>query len=90
MEIHPVPVKAPWYHLGIDFVGPVAPTSPSGNSIFSLSVIISLSGQRPSYTRQKCAGNRSSSFQGIKISVTSAPLQVVIHVYHTVFLVETI
>ena len=30
-ELHPVPVKAPWYHLGIDFVVPVTPMSPSGN-----------------------------------------------------------
>ena len=30
-ELHPVPVRAPWYHLGIDFIGPVAPISPSGN-----------------------------------------------------------
>ena len=29
-ELHPIPVKAPWYHLGIDFVGPISPTSPSG------------------------------------------------------------
>ena len=29
-ELHPILVKAPWYHLGIDFVGPVTPVSPSG------------------------------------------------------------
>ena len=26
-ELHPVPVKSPWFHLGIDFVGPINPTS---------------------------------------------------------------
>ena len=26
-ELHPVPVKSPWYHIGIDFVGPITPTS---------------------------------------------------------------
>ena len=26
-ELHPVPVKAPWYHVGIDFIGPISPTS---------------------------------------------------------------
>ena len=29
-ELHPIPVKSPWYHIGIDFVGPL-PESPSGN-----------------------------------------------------------
>ena len=31
-ELHPVPVKSPWYHLGIDFIGPISPLSASGNS----------------------------------------------------------
>lgn len=30
-ELHPVPVKSPWYHLGIDFVGPISPQSDEGN-----------------------------------------------------------
>ena len=30
-ELHPIPVKEPWYHLGVDFVGPISPTSASGN-----------------------------------------------------------
>ena len=30
-ELHPVPVKSPWYHLGIDFIGPISPVSRSGN-----------------------------------------------------------
>ena len=30
-ELHPVPVKSPWYHLGVDFVGPITPTSHNGN-----------------------------------------------------------
>ncbi|XP_065899898.1 uncharacterized protein [Dysidea avara] len=29
--LNPVPVKAPWYHLGVDFVGPIAYQSPAGN-----------------------------------------------------------
>ena len=29
-EMNPVPVKSPWHHIGIDFVGPV-PTSSKGN-----------------------------------------------------------
>ena len=28
--LNPVPVKAPWYHLGVDFVGPIAYQSPAG------------------------------------------------------------
>ena len=30
-ELHPVPVKSPWHHLGMDFVGPISPPSQSGN-----------------------------------------------------------
>ena len=30
-ELHPVAMKAPWHHLGIDFVGPLAVPSLSGN-----------------------------------------------------------
>ena len=30
-ELHPVPVKSPWYHIGIDFIGPIDPTSSHGN-----------------------------------------------------------
>ena len=29
-ELHPIPVKSPRYHLGIDFIGPVT-TSVKGN-----------------------------------------------------------
>ena len=31
-ELHPVPVHSPWFHVGIDFVGPISPPSVSGNS----------------------------------------------------------
>ena len=30
-ELHPIPVKSPWYHLGIGFIGPYSPPSASGN-----------------------------------------------------------
>ena len=30
-ELHPVPVHSPWHHVGIDFIGPIHPTSRSGN-----------------------------------------------------------
>ena len=29
-ELHPISVKTPWYHLGIDFVGPISPSLPIG------------------------------------------------------------
>ncbi|XP_062510638.1 uncharacterized protein K02A2.6-like isoform X2 [Corticium candelabrum] len=29
-ELHPIPVKLPWYHIGIDFVGPITPVSTEG------------------------------------------------------------
>ena len=31
-EMHPVLVKSPWHHTGIDFIGPTAYKSPAGNS----------------------------------------------------------
>lgn len=30
-ELHPVPVKSAWYHLGMDFIGPISPPSSDGN-----------------------------------------------------------
>ena len=30
-ELHPVPVKSPWFHISIDFIGPISPTSSQGN-----------------------------------------------------------
>ena len=30
-ELFPVPVKCAWYHLGLDFVGPISPPSRMGN-----------------------------------------------------------
>lgn len=30
-ELHPVPVVAPWHHIGIDFIGPISPASHQGN-----------------------------------------------------------
>ena len=29
--LFPVPVKSPWFHVGMDFVGPISPPSSSGN-----------------------------------------------------------
>lgn len=31
-ELHPVPVVSTWYHLGIDFVGPLTYKSKQGNT----------------------------------------------------------
>lgn len=31
-ELHPVPVRAPWFHIGIDFIGPIKPTTAQGNN----------------------------------------------------------
>ena len=30
-QLYPIPVKSPMYHVGIDFVGPISPTTDSGN-----------------------------------------------------------
>ena len=45
-ELHPIPVKAPWYMVGIDFIGPLSPVAKDGSCYFSLSVIASQSGLR--------------------------------------------
>ena len=37
-ELHPIPVKSPWYHIGIDFVGPISPAGDDGSRyIFTMS-----------------------------------------------------
>lgn len=30
-ELHPIPVYSPWFHVGMDFVGPISPISDRGN-----------------------------------------------------------
>ena len=30
-ELKPVPVKSPWFHIGIDFISPISPASAQGN-----------------------------------------------------------
>ena len=30
-ELHPIPVKAPWYMVGIDFIGPMSPVAKDGS-----------------------------------------------------------
>ena len=30
-ELHPVAVVAPWYHIGIDFIGPISPVASDGS-----------------------------------------------------------
>ena len=30
-ELNPIPVKAPWYMVGIDFVGPITPEADDGS-----------------------------------------------------------
>ena len=30
-EVYRVPVKSPWYHIGMDFIGPIYPPSSFGN-----------------------------------------------------------
>ncbi|KAL5494521.1 hypothetical protein EMCRGX_G015873 [Ephydatia muelleri] len=32
-EQHPAPIHSPWYHVGIDFIGPITPASLSGNRV---------------------------------------------------------
>ncbi|KAL5515870.1 hypothetical protein EMCRGX_G001111 [Ephydatia muelleri] len=36
-ELHPVPVQSPWFHLGMDFIGPISPVSSKGN-LFILTI----------------------------------------------------
>ena len=30
-DLHPIPIKSPWFHIGMDFIGPISPTSEKGN-----------------------------------------------------------
>ena len=37
-KLHPVSVVSPWYHIGIDLIGPISPPSTQGNKyIFTIS-----------------------------------------------------
>ena len=36
-ELHPVPVVSPWYHIGIDFVGPLTPSTQGRCYILTIS-----------------------------------------------------
>ena len=37
LELHPVPVVSPWYHIGIDFIGPFTPASQGCSYILTIS-----------------------------------------------------
>ena len=30
-QLNPIPVKSPWYMVGIDFVGPISPAADDGS-----------------------------------------------------------
>ena len=34
-ELHPIPVKSPWYMVGIDFIGPLSPEATDGSRFIS-------------------------------------------------------
>ena len=55
-EMHPIAVKAPWYMVGIDFIGPLSPASEDGSKYmhaYLRSVTISQSGLKYYPPRRK-------------------------------------
>ena len=36
-QLNPIPVKAPWHHVGIDFIGPLSPVSNGNKFILTIS-----------------------------------------------------
>ena len=36
-ELHPIPVHSPWFHLGIDFIGPVTQSANGNHFILTVS-----------------------------------------------------
>ena len=36
-ELHPIPVKSPWYHIGIDFIWPVTTSTMNNRYIPTIS-----------------------------------------------------
>ena len=41
-QLNPIPVKAPWFHVGVDLIGPLCPISKEGNRyILTLSDLFS-------------------------------------------------
>ena len=49
-ELYPIPVKSPWYHTGMDFVGPI---SPQETDVYSRSLTTSKSSHGQSSTDYK-------------------------------------
>ena len=54
-ELHPIPVKSPWYHIGIDFIGPIT-TSNNGNNL-----ILTISDYCTKWVEAVAMNNKSTS-----------------------------
>ena len=51
-ELHPVPVITTWYHVAIDFIGPISPISLSGNrSVHLLLLLFSCNARNTCFNR---------------------------------------
>ena len=69
-ELHCVPVKSPWFHIGIDFIGPINPVSVEGNCyILTISDYFSKFTEAVALPDKSAPGVAKSLFK-VKISYT--------------------
>ena len=61
-------VHSPWFHLGIDFVGPISPPSDSGNRyILTLSDYFTKWVEAIPLALKRCTGDCKCSLQGLYV-----------------------
>ena len=61
-EMHPVPVRSSWFHVGMDFIGPISPQSNAGNKY-----ILTLSDYFTKFVEAIALPNKSAS--GVAVTI---------------------
>ena len=61
-ELHPIPVNSPWYHISIDFVGPVTTSTRNNCFILSLSNYFTKCGEATALLFKCASGNTTNVF----------------------------
>ena len=66
-ELHPVPVVSPWYHVGIDFIGPLTPASQGCSYILTISDYFSKFVQAYAMETKHASGVAAALFKVVHI-----------------------
>lgn len=65
-ELHPIPVVSPWYHIGIDLIGPISPASKQGNQY-----ILTISGYFTKFVDAIALQNKEAISALFKVDISS-------------------